>query len=280
MKGKIFSIIGGVYTVELQNGEQIKISAAGKLRYLNVTPLVGDDVEIINNQVSEILPRKNSFIRPKVANVDQMILLMSFKEPEFSSFLLDKYLSIVENKKIKPILFFTKYDLTNENHWYEQYQKMNYEVYLINNTSSEYVNSIKNIFQDKYSVFMGQTGVGKTTTINKLSNNNYQTQSISKALGRGKHTTRAIHITPFNNGYLIDTPGFSSLDLDMDKYELARSFASFDTLAQQCKFRSCLHLNEDQSVCAIKQAINTDVVPNFRYENYVKLQAQLKEREK
>ncbi|UUM19699.1 MULTISPECIES: ribosome small subunit-dependent GTPase A [unclassified Mycoplasma] len=280
MKGKIFSIIGGIYTVKLQDQSFIKISGAGKLRYLNLTPLVGDDVIVENNQVSQILERKNEFIRPKVANIDQMILLMSFKEPQFSSFLFDKYLSIVENKKITPILFFTKADLSQDYMIVEQYRKMNYQCYLINNNNPTYVNDVKRIFKNKYSVFMGQTGVGKTTTINKLSNNNYQTQAISKALGRGKHTTRAIHITEFNHGYLIDTPGFSSLDLDMNKYELARSFEQFDKLAQQCKFRSCLHLNETINVCAIKQAVENGSIPQFRYDNYLKLQNQLTEKEK
>ncbi|UUD36407.1 ribosome small subunit-dependent GTPase A [Mycoplasmopsis citelli] len=280
MQGKIFSIIGGIYTVKLANGALIKIPGAGKLRYLNLTPLVGDNIIVENDQVSQILPRKNEFIRPKVANIDQMILLMSFKEPQFSSFLLDKYLSIVENKKINPILFFTKADLEIDINIFQKYQNMGYLCYLINNNNPTYINEVKSIFKDKYSVFMGQTGVGKTTTINKLSNNNYQTQAISKALGRGKHTTRAIHITEFNNGYLVDTPGFSSLDLDMDKYQLARSFKEFDILAQRCKFRSCLHINEATEMCAIKQAINTAKIPQFRYDNYLKLQSQLTEKEK
>ncbi|WP_025755259.1 ribosome small subunit-dependent GTPase A [Mycoplasmopsis cricetuli] len=275
MQAKIFSIIGGIYTVVNKNGEEFKITGAGKLRYLNQTPVVGDNVIVKKNQIVKILERKNFFIRPKVANIDQIILLMSFKQPEFNSFLLDKYLSIVENKKITPILFFTKFDLDQCNLIYKEYNQMGYQTYLIDNQNSNYIKIVKPIFKNKYSVFMGQTGVGKTTTINKLTNNNYQTQEISKALGRGKHTTRAIHITKFNEGYLIDTPGFSSLNLDMNKYQLARSFASFDKLAQTCKFRSCLHINEDTKMCAVKQNINTKTIPKFRYENYVKLQSQL-----
>ncbi|WP_036463529.1 ribosome small subunit-dependent GTPase A [Mycoplasmopsis sturni] len=275
MQGKIFNINSGIYTIVDENNIEHKIPGAGKLRYQNITPLVGDNVIFQNGQLIEVLERKNEFIRPKVANVDQMILLMSFKEPEFSSFLLDKYLAIVEAKKIHPILFFTKTDLTTNFYWAEVYQKMGYQVYLIDNQNPKYLNKIKNLFKNKYSVFMGQTGVGKTTTINKISNNNYQTQAISKALGRGKHTTRTINIISFNDGFLIDTPGFSSLDLDINKYQLSRSFQTFDQLAQMCKFRTCLHLNEPENVCAVKQKINTEQVPQFRYENYVKLQTQL-----
>lgn len=275
MQGKIFNINSGIYTIVDKNNIEHKIPGAGKLRYKNITPLVGDNVIFQNGKLIEVLERKNEFVRPKVANVDQMILLMSFKEPEFSSFLLDKYLAIVESKKIKPVLFFTKTDLTNNFYWANVYQKMGYEVYLIDNQIPNYLNQVKDLFKNKYSVFMGQTGVGKTTTINKLSKNNYQTQAISKALGRGKHTTRTIQITNFNDGFLIDTPGFSSLDLDIDKYQLARSFKTFDELSQMCKFRTCLHLNEPENTCAIKKNINTDQVPQIRYENYVKLQIKL-----
>ncbi|QGZ97478.1 ribosome small subunit-dependent GTPase A [Mycoplasma sp. NEAQ87857] len=276
---KIHKIIANRYTVCDQDYNCQVLSAAGKLRLLDITPVVGDNVEINEHQIIEIKERKNWFIRPKVANIDQMLVFMSVKEPKFQQFLLDKYLAIIEYENIEPIICLTKVDLA----WdlalelQNQYQKMGYKVFLINNTTKE-LSNLKSIFKDKYSVFMGQSGVGKTTTLNSLSNNNFDTQAISKSLGRGKHTTRVVEIVPFNNGYLIDTPGFSSLAIPIDALELAHSFNTFKQLLVNCKYRSCLHLNENEVDCAIKQAVTSNLIPQFRYDNYVKLQKELTER--
>lgn len=275
MKGKIYSIVSGIYEIKNSDNSTVLIPGSGKLRFNNLIPLVGDYVEHDNKMILNILERRNNFTRPKVANVDQVIIVMSLKEPEFSSFLMDKFLSIIEFKEIKPILFFTKSDLVNDFHWYEQYQKCGYEVYLINNNSNSNLSEIKQIFKNKTNVFLGQTGVGKTTTINRLSNNNFQTQQISKALGRGKHTTRVVKIIEFNDGELIDTPGFSSLDLDINSLELAQSFDLFKRHFPDCKYRSCLHINENPHDCAIKKQIDISI-PKWRYENYLKLSKETK----
>lgn len=281
MKGKIFSIVAGQYLINDENNNLITLPAAGKLRHMKVVPLVGDNVEFENGMLQEVYPRENEFVRPKVANIDQMIVCMSIKEPNFQPYLIDKYLAIIEGKNIKPILFFTKSDLDElESHkWFTYYKSMNYDVYLINNNNDE-VKKLKGLLKDKYSVFMGQSGVGKTTTLNNLSNSNYQTQSISKALGRGKHTTRVVQIIPFNEGYLVDTPGFSSLNLDMDAFALSRSFNLFKKYAPMCKYRSCLHINEKLQDCAIKQKVEESIITMLRYENYLKMQNELKEKVK
>lgn len=275
MKGKIYSIVSGIYEIKNLDNSIISIPGSGKLRFNNLTPLVGDFVEHDDKMILEILNRKNNFIRPKVANVDQVIVVMSLKEPEFSSFLMDKFLSIIEFKEIKPVLFFTKIDLVDNFYWIEEYKKCGYEVYLIDNKNESDLNKIRQIFKDKTNVFLGQTGVGKTTTINRLSKNNFETQQISKALGRGKHTTRVVRIIEFNNGELIDTPGFSSLDLDINSLELAQSFELFKKHFPNCKYRSCLHINENLHDCAIKRQINISI-PQWRYENYLKLSKETK----
>lgn len=275
MYGKVYSIISGIYHIKIDNGQIIKIPGAGKLRFQNIMPLVGDYVEVFNDQLEKVLERKNSFVRPKVANVDQVIVVMSLKEPEFQSFLLDKYLAIIEAKNIHPVLFFTKSDLCEDFFFFDEYKKMHYQVFLIDNIDLNYKNKVKEIFRNKTNVFLGQTGVGKTTTINYLSDNDYQTQEISKALGRGKHTTRVLRIVEFNGGELIDTPGFSSLNLDLDPLELAHSYKNFNELSKFCKFRSCLHLNENLKDCAVKQQIDISI-PEWRYINYVKLQKETK----
>ncbi|QDF65047.1 ribosome small subunit-dependent GTPase A [Mycoplasma nasistruthionis] len=279
MQCKIFKIIANQYTLKCQGLEQeIIFPLAGKLRLNNFSPVVGDNVIVENGLIVEVLERENSFIRPKVANVDQMIVFMSIKEPEFQNYLVDKYLATIESKDIKPIIFLTKVDLDLDlaNQIKDLYQKMGYSVYLIDNKNEQQLNLPENLFTDKYNVFMGQTGVGKTTTLNKLGNFNYQTQEISKALNRGKHTTRNVAISKLLNGYLIDTPGFSSLDLFLSPIELAQSFKTFKELSKTCKFRNCLHINESESNCAIKQNLNTDLIPQIRYNNYIKMQNELK----
>ncbi|WP_322935340.1 ribosome small subunit-dependent GTPase A [Mycoplasmopsis felis] len=278
---KIFSIVSGRYLIKNNENEQW-VYAAGKLRYQEQTPLVGDDIILENNTITKILDRKNSFIRPKVANIDQIFIFMSIKEPNFLSYLVDKYMSIIENKNIIPILCITKTDLdTNQaKEWEIQYKNMGYEVVLINNENPSYIQKINKLMTNKYSVFMGQSGVGKTTTLNILGNLNYQTQEISKSLGRGKHTTRTTYITKINQGWLIDTPGFSSFDLNISKLELAQSFKVFNELSKLCKFRSCLHLEEETKDCAIKQKIDTKEIPLFRYQNYVKLLTEIQNERK
>ncbi|MFV8478458.1 ribosome small subunit-dependent GTPase A [Mycoplasma sp. B6400] len=273
MQYKVTKIVSGIYTVS--NGtETLQIPAAGKLRYLEQSPVVGDDVIVTNGVITEILPQKNSFIRPKVANIDQMIVFMSIEQPKFQPFLVDKYFAIIESKNIVPVLFITKTDLNPEYaaEIASLYRDMQYHVELIDNSNPDnYLPHLENLFDGKYSVFMGQSGVGKTTTLNALGEHNFLTQEISKALGRGKHTTRVVSIINFKDGYLIDTPGFSSLTLDMNKEELAKSFKVFRELSNYCKFRNCLHLNESLQDCAIKQQVGSKLIPQIRYNNYIKL---------
>ncbi|MHA3801717.1 ribosome small subunit-dependent GTPase A [Mycoplasma sp. VS30B] len=273
MEYKVTKIVSGIYTVQNEH-DTLEIPAAGRLRYLEQSPVVGDNVIVSNGTITEILPQKNSFIRPKVANIDQMIVFMSIEQPKFQPFLVDKYFAIIENKNIVPVLFITKTDLNPSyaEEIAELYRGMQYRVELIDNKNPDnYINNLNGLFSKKYSVFMGQSGVGKTTTLNALGEHNFLTQEISKALGRGKHTTRVVSIINFNDGYLIDTPGFSSLSLDMDKEELAKSFKTFKELSKMCKFRNCLHLNESIDNCAIKQQVGTKLIPQIRYNNYIKL---------
>ncbi|TDV22699.1 ribosome biogenesis GTPase [Mycoplasmopsis mustelae] len=274
---KVHNIVAGVYTC-IQGQKVIKVTASGKLRFLKQSPLVGDDVKIQNEQITEICQRRNSLIRPKVANIDQIFIFMSILEPKFQSYLVDKYMSIAEVKDIQPILCISKADLDMQNsqHWLNSYQSLGYTVILINNQNPKYLQQIQKILKDKYNLFMGQSGVGKTTTLNILGKFNFQTQEISRHLGRGKHTTRVVSILKVQNGWLIDTPGFSSLELNLSQIELAQSFKIFKQLSKNCKYRSCLHQNENLKDCAIKQAVINNSIPQFRYDNYLKLLNEIK----
>ncbi|WP_027121078.1 ribosome small subunit-dependent GTPase A [Mycoplasma leonicaptivi] len=284
IKYKIFSSVAGVYEiVSLENIDQkLKVPAAGKFRNLDIKPIVGDEVYYKDGMICEVLPRKNFFIRPKISNVDQMIIFVSVKKPNFQSYLVDKYLAIIENKLVKPIICITKtdLDLKQAQEWKLYYQNLGYIVFLLTNNDYESYNQLIPFLGNKYSVFMGQSGVGKTTSINILTNSNYKTQEISKALGRGKHTTREVSIFPLQNGFLIDTPGFSSLDLDMNDIELAKSYKIFKENSKFCKYRSCLHKNENESDCFIKQMWKNGKINDTFYKNYLKLQNELSEKEK
>ena len=265
MQGKIVKIISNDCTV-LSNDKLYICKPRGKFRINNLVPLVGDIVEFDekNNYLLEIKERKNSLVRPSVANIDQVVIITSVKDPDFSSNLLDKLLTVIEYNNIKPIICFTKLDLLNNeeiNKIMNYYKKIGYEVYL--NTE---LDKIKKIFKDKTTVFTGQSGAGKSTLLNMLDNNlNLKTNDISYALGRGKHTTRHVELLNLYGGLVADTPGFSAIDLsELSNIQIRDAFIEFNN---DCKYRDCMHLNEDG--CNVIKRLNKDILPS-RYENYVK----------
>lgn len=266
MQGKIIKQLSNDYTV-LSNNKIYICKPRGKFRKDNLVPLVGDNVlfDEKNNYLLEILPRKNSLIRPSVANIDQVVIITSVKDPDFSSNLLDKLLTIVEYNNIKPIICFTKLDLLDNkeeiNNIIEYYKKIGYLVYI-----STDIDNISKIFSSKLTVFTGQSGAGKSTLLNKLDNNlNLKTGEISYALGRGKHTTRHVELLNLYDGLVADTPGFSALDLNyMTDIQIRDTFIEFKN---ECKYRDCMHINEDG--CEVIKRLDKDILKS-RYDNYVK----------
>lgn len=265
MQGKIVKIVSNDCTI-LSDNKLFTCKPRGKFRKDNLIPLVGDIVEFDekNNYILEIKDRKNSLIRPSVANIDQVVIITSVKDPDFSSNLLDKLLVVVEYNNIKPIICFTKLDLLNNeyiNKVINYYKKIGYQVYL--NTE---LDEIKKIFKDKVTVFTGQSGAGKSTLLNKLDENlNLKTDEISYALGRGKHTTRHVELLNLYDGLVADTPGFSAIDLnELIDIQIRDAFIEF---RNECKYRDCMHINEDG--CEVIKRLNIDILPS-RYENYIK----------
>lgn len=271
-QGKIVKQISNDYTILLENNELVICKARGKFRKLHITPLVGDLVEIDydNKYILEILPRRNELIRPSIANIDQAVIITSVHIPDFSSNLLDKLLVTIEYNNVLPIICFTKMDLIDEvttkeiNYYIDYYRKIGYQVYL--NTDSE----IKKIFKDKVTVLAGQSGAGKSTLINRLDNNlNIETGEVSKALGRGKHTTRHVELLPVLGGLIADTPGFSSLDFaNMTKEDIRDNFIEFNNYRDECEYKDCMHKNETD--CEIKRRLENKDIIESRYENYLK----------
>ena len=272
MQGIIIKNISNDYTV-LADGKTYSCKARGKFRKERITPLVGDNCTFDEKKlyIIDILPRKNELIRPPVSNIDQAFIITSVKEPDFSSNLLDKLLCIIEYNNIKPIICFTKLDLLNEEEKTEieniikYYKKIGYQVY--KNTEIE---NIKKLFKDKKTVFTGQSGAGKSTLLNKINKNlNLKTDEISKALGRGKHTTRHVELLDLENGLIADTPGFSSLSfIGMTNADIRDNFIEFNEYRDKCKYKDCMHLQEED--CEIKEQIKNKNILESRYENYQK----------
>lgn len=286
MNGKVLFKIANTFLVEDFNSkEKVKTSIRKKTK-LNDTILVGDNVvyEQVNTEtvIEKIEPRKNFLIRPKVANIDYVFIVYSVKEPDFNSFLLNKFLAFYESRNIENvIIYFSKVDLLNEKEKEEfikikqAYLQDGYFVYdsLEREQKKE---EICNLIKNNVICFAGQSGVGKSTLINFLiPEMNLKTQQISHALNRGKHTTTSSLIIPFNDGYIIDTPGFSSLELQMSKEELSIAFNDFRNNKVNCKFSNCLHINEKN--CAIKQLVSENKLNKQRYEDYLKMMTSIKD---
>lgn len=280
MNGKIIKVLSNDYTVRLENNKSVICKARGVFRNKKITPLAGDNVtvDLEKNIITEIHERKNELVRPPVSNIDIALIVVSAKEPDFSSNLLDKMINIIEFNNITPIIVITKYDLLDNTTEIDEiinyYKSISYEVFINNQ-----IDDLRKIFKEKVTILTGQTGVGKSTLINKLEESmNLETNEISKALGRGKHTTRHVELYDLFYGFIADTPGFSSLSfIDMTKEDIRDNFIEFNEYKDKCKYRDCMHLKEDE--CEIKKLVNENKILISRYENYTKFILE-KEREK
>lgn len=272
MKGQIVKILSNLYYVKCDD-KIYKCHSRGNFRKKKIIPVVGDycSIDVENKYILEIMPRKNFLVRPLVANIDQGLIVTSLKNPDFSTNLLDKLILVMEINKIKPVICITKEDLVDEEfkkkieEIINYYKKIGYSVFY-----NYELDKIKEIFKDKTTVFTGQTGAGKSSLFNKLDPSlNFNVGEVSLALGRGKHTTRFVELISLFGGKLVDTPGFSSIDLSVySKDDIRKSFVEFKKY--NCKYKDCNHINEGVDECAIKEAVKNSEILLSRYENYVK----------
>ena len=275
METIIIKNISDLYTVMDDTG-CYDFKAKGVFRNKNITPTVGDKVLFDKEQkvITKILDRKNILVRPPVANIDIAIIVMSVVNPEFSTNLVDKLINIIEYNNIKPVLCLSKLDLLKNNkdeidNIIAYYKSIGYLVLL--NTE---INKIKKLIDGKVVVLTGQSGVGKSSLLNRLDASlELKTNDISYALGRGKHTTRHTELIPIFGGFIADTPGFSSLSfINMTKEDIKNNFVEFKNYT--CKYRDCMHIKEDD--CSVKNAVKSGEIMQSRYDNYVKFISEIK----
>ena len=288
MQGKIIKGIAGFYYIYAEDGNIYECKAKGIFRKDNFKPLVGDNVEItvLNEEkegsVTSILPRRNSLIRPAVANVDQAFLIFAMENPKPNFLLLDRFLIMMKQQEIPAVICFNKKDVGEKEEMeklYEIYTGCGYRVVLSSTYEGEGMDEIHEILKGKTTVVAGPSGVGKSSITNCMQGEvQMETGEISKKLKRGKHTTRHSQVIPVEkNTFLVDTPGFSSLYLtDMKEEELRDYFPEFVMYEPQCRFQGCMHIHEPG--CAVKKALSEGKISQQRYDNYLALYEELKEK--
>lgn len=293
-EGQIIKAISGFYYIKGEDGKTYQTRARGVFRKKGINPLVGDYVEFKSDNLKEgtllaVKERRNSLTRPSIANVDVGIVVSSIIEPDFSTQLLDRFLVSLEYKHISPIIYLSKMDIASAEekekvaHYKKIYEEIGYHFIAVDVSEIENLkNHLKNIFDDyfkgKLVVFMGQSGAGKSTLLNYLNPKlDLETAETSKALGRGKHTTRHVELFPLFDGLFADTPGYSALSFaEIETTEISDCFPEMRKISKNCRFRACLHQNEPN--CAVKKAVENEIIALSRYENYLQILKEVQER--
>ncbi|MBR1831942.1 MAG: ribosome small subunit-dependent GTPase A [Ruminiclostridium sp.] len=285
LKGKIIRAVGGIYYTETDEGV-LACRARGIFRSRSLSPSAGDNVTVVCEDnaepvIDEIAERKNYLIRPPLANLDMVLLVVSSCEPAPNAFVIDKLIAIFESKGIETSLIFTKNDKLAGDDIAGVYERAGYKCFLTGlDTGAE---EIRSYAAGKVTALIGNSGVGKSSLMNRIFPElNSETAEISRKLGRGRHTTREVCMYPLEGGFIADTPGFSTVDIErygrIPKSELDGCFREFLPYLGKCRFSDCAHLKE--SGCAVTEALSEGLIPRSRYDSYSRMYAESAELEK
>lgn len=293
LEGRIIGSIGGFYYVEAANLERepnrvYECRARGIFRKNHITPLVGDRVMIDlleegKGALSQVLDRRNQLVRPPVANLDCLVIVVSVADPAPVPLVIDKMIAIAEKNDIEPVVVINKADLGDTQVWEKIYRLAGLPVFVLSAFDKEAIQPLRQALAGKLSAFTGNSGVGKSSLLNAMHPDlSLATGEISQKLGRGRHTTRTVTLYSLpGGGYIADTPGFSSLDMERAqpilKDELPFCFREFAPFLNGCRFTSCVHVKEKE--CAVRQAVAEGKIARSRYESYVAMYEQVKDKE-
>ncbi len=282
LEGIIIKSIAGFCYVEA--GDKVyECKPRGSFRKSGISPSAGDRVEIsVNGEkgvIENIFERKNYLVRPPISNLDKLFIVSSSVVPSANPLLIDRMIAICEHIDVEPVLVFNKADLGDFGDLPDVYKKIGYKVFVVSAETGEGVDGIKGELKSSLSAFCGNSGVGKSSLLNRLLEGvSLSTGVVSEKLGRGKHTTRTVELFKVLDGYVADTPGFSTLELidfDLnDKDELKFCFLEFSEYFGSCKFSSCTHVNEPG--CAVLDAVKNGEVAQSRIESYASMYEDLK----
>lgn len=285
--GVILKGIGGFYYVKTAEGV-FECKAKGKFRKERISPLAGDKVSITvrndsENTIDEIYPRNNSLIRPPVANIDKLFIVVSAAKPKPNTVVIDKMTVLAEKNNITPVIIITKTDLADYEQLRSIYETTGYKVFSFSVEDSSELENIRDELKGCLCAFTGNSGVGKSTLINALNGNlNLPTAEISDKLGRGRHTTRQAEVFQVGEGLVIDTAGFSSIDFTFDNRiyceELQYYFKEFSEHIDLCKFTGCRHINDKG--CRILELIDEGKISQSRHESYKTIFSEVKDNKK
>ena len=282
--GIIVRLLGGFYYVECEN-QMIECKARGIFRKKGLAPVVGDKVVIDIPKdgyasIKEVLPRKNRLIRPAIANIDKLVIVSSVCEPTPNLFIIDKMTATALHKNIEPIIVFSKTDLQSGEKYRQIYADSDIPIILFSAHNGTGADEIRQLLKNQTVAFTGNSGVGKSTLLNFLFPKfGIATGDISKKLGRGRHTTRSVELYKTESGYVADTPGFSTVDLEryerIDKDEIQYCFPEFKDYLNTCQFTSCRHICEKG--CNVIKAVEEGKINPSRHNSYVEMYNEVKD---